>query len=345
MTNIVVLDAGNSIIKAKSATNEIAFPHAIKRLTETAYSHVMMRGGERNEDYLCINGVPYAIGKRAFEEGFTGRQHGSARYTREYYGVFVAATLYKLYDKSMKRITLYGSHAPQDINFRDDLKHAAQGTWIVESFGEERVYDVHNVHCFDEPIGGLMNVVLNPLGTAYQRTDLRKGRVLVFDIGGHTVDVVLMQDGKVNHQSADSIENGVINVEKEFARELVAQYRDVFKKSNAPSPDRIREAISTGVYQAGGYGGLDVQNIADRACNPLLNAINDLFISYGGIASNEYLLLTGGGSALLEQRIRQYLQHPRTVMAERPVDMHLANIRGGMKMMRFYEAMGVLNDA
>lgn len=345
MANIVVLDAGNSIIKAKSATGEIAFPHAIKHMTATAYEQVMMRAGERQDDYLLINGVPYAIGSRAFGEGFAGRQHGSARYTREYYGIFVAAALYKLYDKSMRNIVLYASHAPQDISFRNDLKEAARGAWVVESGGEERVFQVHDVRCYDEPVGGLMNVVLNATGTGYQRTDLRRGRVLVFDIGGHTTDVVIMKDGKVDYDSADSDEHGIISVEKEFVRELVSHYRDIFKKANAPAPDRVREGIRTGSYAAGGYGAIECEGIADRAASNLVSKIYDLFINYGGITGNEYLLLTGGGSALLERRLKQALGHPNTVMAERAGDMHLANIRGGMKMMRFYETMGMLNDA
>ena len=34
---VMILDAGNSIIKSKTATREAAFPHALKVLTETEY--------------------------------------------------------------------------------------------------------------------------------------------------------------------------------------------------------------------------------------------------------------------------------------------------------------------
>ena len=65
--SVMVLDAGNSIIKAKIArreNGEIAFPHAMKRLTESEYEKITNRAGLQNQstDYLRINGKPYVVG-------------------------------------------------------------------------------------------------------------------------------------------------------------------------------------------------------------------------------------------------------------------------------------------
>jgi hypothetical protein len=46
--SVLVLDAGNSIIKAKIARREhgeIAFPHALRQLTESEYQKIMTRVG------------------------------------------------------------------------------------------------------------------------------------------------------------------------------------------------------------------------------------------------------------------------------------------------------------
>ena len=46
--SVMVLDAGNSIIKAKiakRANGEIAFPHAMKQLTESEYEKITDRVG------------------------------------------------------------------------------------------------------------------------------------------------------------------------------------------------------------------------------------------------------------------------------------------------------------
>jgi hypothetical protein len=45
---VMILDAGNSIIKAKVARRqggEIAFPHAMKRLSEAEYTKIVKRTG------------------------------------------------------------------------------------------------------------------------------------------------------------------------------------------------------------------------------------------------------------------------------------------------------------
>ena len=62
----MILDAGNSIIKAKIANGEIAFPHAIQTLTEGEYHKIISRasinGG--SADYIRVNGKPYVVGEK-----------------------------------------------------------------------------------------------------------------------------------------------------------------------------------------------------------------------------------------------------------------------------------------
>ena len=96
--SVMVLDAGNSIIKAKIARREqgeMAFPHAIKQLTEAEYHTIQMRAGKHGppQDYLRVNGQPYVVGQSAERNGILAQRSGAARYTRDYYGVFAAAML------------------------------------------------------------------------------------------------------------------------------------------------------------------------------------------------------------------------------------------------------------
>jgi hypothetical protein len=54
--SVIVLDAGNSIIKAKIARrerSEIAFPHAIKPLTEVEYTGIVSRAGKLSSSQGC----------------------------------------------------------------------------------------------------------------------------------------------------------------------------------------------------------------------------------------------------------------------------------------------------
>ena len=72
--SVMVYDSGNSIIKAKIArrqNGEVAFPHAMKQLTESEYGKITNRAGLQNQsaDYLRINGKPYVDGKSAERHG------------------------------------------------------------------------------------------------------------------------------------------------------------------------------------------------------------------------------------------------------------------------------------
>ena len=65
--SVLVLDSGNSVIKAKIARREygeLAFPHALHPLTENAYKTILSRVGKNSQllDYIRVNGQPYLIG-------------------------------------------------------------------------------------------------------------------------------------------------------------------------------------------------------------------------------------------------------------------------------------------
>ena len=155
--SVMVLDAGNSIIKAKIARRErgeIVFPHALKPLTEAEYASILARAGASGplRDYLRINGHPYAIGASAERHGVQVQRIGAARYTRDYYGIFAASALARLYERSMD-ISVFGSHPPGDMKFREDLMKSVVGDWQVELGDHERHFKVIYANTFDEPVG------------------------------------------------------------------------------------------------------------------------------------------------------------------------------------------------
>jgi hypothetical protein len=63
--SVLVLDAGNSILKGKIARREkgeIAFPHALRQLTESEYQKILTRARTNGstKDYIRVNGTPHA---------------------------------------------------------------------------------------------------------------------------------------------------------------------------------------------------------------------------------------------------------------------------------------------
>jgi hypothetical protein len=144
--SVMILDAGNSIIKAKISRRErgeAAFAHAIKQLTEAEYSNVVSRAGAGGlpPGYLRTNRKPYVAGESAERHGVHIQRMGAARYTRDYYGNFSAAALARLYKRGGE-IMIFCSHPPGDVLFRQDLMKAIIGDWQIETNGSERCFRV-----------------------------------------------------------------------------------------------------------------------------------------------------------------------------------------------------------
>ncbi len=76
--SVMILDAGNSIIKAKTANKEVVFPHAIQPLTEGEYQKIVSRASinGNSADYIRENGNPYVVGESAKRLGLLVQRSG-----------------------------------------------------------------------------------------------------------------------------------------------------------------------------------------------------------------------------------------------------------------------------
>jgi hypothetical protein len=345
--SVMVLDAGNSIIKEKIARKEqgeITFPHAIRQMTESEYTNIISRSGimANMQDYLRINGQPYVIGESAERQGLVTQRSGAARYTKDYYGILAAAALGRLYERG-REVSIFGSHAPGDLKFRQDLMKAVIGDWEVEIKNQVSHFQVSYANTFDEPVGGLMNVLLTEDGQHFQHSDLNGGRSLVIDIGGFTTDwLAVNPGGEVDYSLARSIPMGIQNVLTDFEESFRANNLEAVKATPVLPPERLRKAISTGVYEGGGRK-YPCEKEVKEATNLLLNRFADTYQRVaGGALGWDAIILTGGGSALLYQRLLPILNHAKVILADEIEHLHLANVRGGLKLWRLYEALQLL---
>ena len=62
----------------------------------------------------------------------------------------------------------------------------------------------------------------------------------------------------------------------------------------------------------------------------------------GGALSWDSIILTGGGSALLHHKLTGILNHEKVILADDASYLHLANVRGGLKLWRLYEVLEVV---
>jgi hypothetical protein len=343
----MVLDAGNSIIKAKIARREggeVAFPHALKPLTETEYSNITTRAGTTGPlpDYVRVNGQAYVVGASAERHGVHSQRTGAARYTKDYYGVLAAAALGRLYERG-REVSVFGSHPPGDVKFRQDLMEAVIGDWHVELGAKERHFRVSYTNTFDEPVGGLMNVILTEDGQHYPHSDINGGRALVIDIGGFTTDwLAVNPGGDVDYGLARSVPVGIQNVVADFEESFRANNLQAVKDTPVLPPGRVRRAIATGVFEGAGRR-YPCEGEVHEATSLLLNRIADTYQRIaGGALGWDSIILTGGGSAVLYSELLPILNHERIVLADDIETIHLANVRGGLKLWRLYGALNVL---
>ena len=229
---------------------------------------------------------------------------GTARYTRDYYGVLAAAALGRLYDRS-REISVFGSHPPGDVQFRQDLMEAVVGDWYVEVKGKERHFRVSYANTFDEPVGGLMNVILTEDGQHYQHAHIGDGRSLVIDIGGFTTDFLAVNPGgEVDYSLAQSVLLGIQSVIADFEESFRSNNLEAVKDTSVLPPDRVRQAIATGVFNGGGHR-FNCSADGEEATSLFLNRFADSYQRLaGGSLSWDTIILTGGGSALLYSRLK-----------------------------------------
>jgi len=217
------------------------------------------------------------------------------------------------------------------------------GEWIVEQGGHESHFCVNYANTFDEPVGGLKNVLLTEDGQHYQHTELNGGRSLVIDIGGFTTDwIAVNPGGEVDYGLARSIPAGIQNVVSDFEESFRANNLKAIKDTPILPPERIRKAIANGVFEAAGRR-ISCEKEAKEATNLLLNRIADTYQRIaGGAMSWDAIILTGGGCGLLYKRLLPILNHEKIILADDLQSIHLANVRGGLKLFRLYETLQVL---
>ena len=128
----------------------------------------------------------------------------------------------------------------------------------------------------------------------------------------------------------------------DFEESFRANHLQAVKDTPVLPPARLRKALISGVFEGGGRK-YPCENEAREATNVLLNRIADTYQRIaGGALGWDAIILTGGGSGLLYKRLLPVLGHERVILADELESIHLANVRGGLKLWRLYEALKVL---
>ncbi len=342
------IDGGNIRIKtatvSTSALQEDSFPHLRSEVSAQEHARNSKRDGHEQESLFTVNGTHYVVGERAKRHSPIPRQHGAKRYTKEYYGVYAAIGMARLFRRSKKNIFLVGSHPCEDVDYTEDLMAAAVGNWTVKWRGETFVFQVVDATTLDEPLGGFHNAILRKDGKGYADKQIDKGITLTIDIGAFTTDgVVIDPGGDIDYSSASSAHIGILHAVEQFEKDFRTENRTLLKGVGLDESQTF-EAIRTGTYNLRGLGQIDCMMLANELCAALIHDVTAFHDRYGGAAQYDTLLFTGGGSALLEKHIRERIRHNRIVFADKDMTtMQMANVRGLGKWYMMHDALGTFS--
>lgn len=150
------------------------------------------------------------------------------------------------------------------------------------------------------------------------------------------------QGGQVDYALARSVPLGIQSVISDFEEIFRANNLEIVKDTPVLPPDRVRKAISKGEFSGGGKK-YPCQDAVDEATSVFLNRFADTYQRLaGGALSWDNIILTGGGSALLHNKLIPILKHNSIILADSKESLHMANVRGGLKLWRLYDALKVL---
>ena len=332
------IDGGNAFVQAIYGDTKIKFPHSIAELDEVTWRSTQDRFGDSKvKDFINVGKKYYVVGETA-QSFYVTKLSGRAKYTRDYYGLLFARTVVELNrdERSdvIADVNIMASHTPQDFPFRKQLKDSIKGKWAFTCNKIKYNLSVNDVQTYDEPFGSYANVAF--VKKAVGRYDFPcSGKVVgVIDIGGGTCSCLMVDgEGHVQHAQSDNGTMGINDSMALFKRILEEDYNETFAQSRRIPEDRLRDALQHGKFVGKGRA-LDCKDQAARALTPLLNEINSLYISkFDGGVSVDRIVLTGGGSILLEDRLKEMLDHGDVQMADISKEIQYANVSGAKTYM------------
>jgi len=148
--------------------------------------------------------------------------------------------------------------------------------------------------------------------------------------------------GVVDYSLAQSVPLGIQSVIADFEESFRSNNLEAVKDTSVLPPDRARQAISTGVFNGGGRQ-FDCSEYVEESTSLFLNRFRNSYQRLaGGSLLWDTIILTGGGSALLYTRLESILKHKNVILADDVGRLHLANVRGGLKLWRLYEMLEIV---
>lgn len=332
----IYIDGGNADVKFVAGESYSSFRHALAELTRAEYLQIGEDANAFNPDLVQVTTPQkqryFVVGETAQSLSHVTSRTGRPKYERDYYGVFFASVVGRLYHEAGRKLSqlrVFASYAPDDDKYTEDLKASVQGNWRIIVGGAEHgvpmQFVVDKVSTYKEPYGGYLceNYQWSNTRNCYAPTLLGK-RVAGIDIGGGTHSSFWI-DAEGKQSRARSNQGGINAVVDTFRANLEADKELKYLFKDMPSiPDSLlREGLRDGYMTINkqfsdaslnekwfvrGTNKIKVDDIAARSCVSLLNNVMNMWMNQlRGGGETDVVLLMGGGGGMLGKRLIEML--------------------------------------
>jgi actin-like protein len=256
-----------------------------------------------------------------------------SRYGTDEWYALIGALFVKLYPKRAGNIGLTLSMPVSQIKAGRvaEITDMVAGLWQLEYEGRERNYEVQAdaIDVIPEGFGSLVYLCISPSGKSIVDRVLAESRIVVFDFGGYTLDVMTFRalgKGPFN----ESIDSGLIHVRNTVEREI----RRKFNRGRMTAGD-LDKVIRSGHYRHAGSEPVDVNDIVQDAVVGLVkDALRIWREDLNSGADYDTVMITGGGGPVIGPLLAAQLAH-NDVRIIPAGEAHVANVRGGLRYRNF----------
>jgi len=336
----VILDLGHYALKGIVGDDDnrrVSIRHGLLEMDRGEWVDLVDAVNNQQPDYIQVSTRYFEVGQSALNHARTPTAEGTDRYRRHYYGVLMCATIARLFEPGeISSAVVFASYPPGDRRHRDELEKSLLGRWDFVNRGREYKVIVRRVVTYTEPLGGFWNFIIqgDQKGQRDNPEYNPRRQTLVIDLGGGTTSMLpIGTDQLPDFRLSYSFNIGFNHIASNFIGELRNAYRDLFRGSRNIPDDLMHEALATGLWFGGGNeDGMDVSEVVDRAMYDLIDQFRAGYHRAGGAQPYGQIVFTGGGSAVLGERLKRLLDHQRVFYAhDDPHELHFANVLGGLK--------------
>lgn len=294
----------------------------VREISKTEFNRAIARhSGRGNWGFMRYDGKYFAVGESALpyvQDMALERRMNKAKYRRDHYGLIFLRGLHQIYGNDWpESVHVIAGHPPLNVEKREAIESCLRGAWDVQFMSEHHKIKIKTVQVIDEITGGALNLTLRIDGRTNGNALTRKGgKSLVFDLGGGTVDVAILDDRGYplpgTHQSASiGLYQCILNFQQIFNEEF-----------GELMPDSARGIPFELIYQifldpdhilrgVGGIPGgeLDCSAIFTESVFPELNKLYEVVNNMVGTLSMAAarVIITGGAGDLLFKELAQTL--------------------------------------